>query len=1076
MSSIPKRAEFPEEASLRTLTDIFTLGSPPLAEGLRTLVVSPERFIEPGVMVRAAFSFTNVGGAPAAGVRARFVLPEGLTYLVDSAFVDNEALDSLAGVGAIVKSAGADIGDVQPGVKRRISLAYIVSPTIENDTVIELQAAIASIDVPIIGSNIVRLIVRSKPSLKNEKTCVTLTALREAAPGAEVSVGVNIHNGGESSASGVVLVMPAPIGTTYIPGSAQIDGADFDDQKRRDPFGFANPLMTARKLGPGASLAVKYLARIDAAIPDGARIIARAMVSAAEVSEFDLPAASLCVSSSALFDGDQTRLELQTLDTHGYVALATDEVRVGQQICLRLIAHNSGMSTAYGVAVHIEFPEGLMYAPGSLRLDGQPFPEPSADMLVSLGDIAAHGTSDLTISAGVTSPAPNGLDLPVVVKLRWSNGSRAFSRNLSVISEPRFSRTRTCLRRASPQILEPGETIAYEATIVNDGTTVAEEIMFVLHADDRIEDIEVHGGAEIRKPKEHRVALGCLKPQEPLSLSISGRVRYPIPDGAELRFGASVSAAQCAPFEFDGLVTYIRARPRFTQTFSSLRLISHEYLRPDRVCAVAVSVRNEGNDRAYGVRIVLRHSPELRLETVEGATRDGSQIVFGDIDAGESREAVVQLRLIYLVPRGFIIDMHGVIVGRGLPPIILDPVVIQTYAEPNFSDAGSFLSMPRDTVDAGTELRHELVMRNTGDGAAKTLVVKVMQPDAITYVPGSTMVNGRTLLDHNGASLLWSEHGLVLNDIAPGMEIRIGWLSVVNTPLPPGTVVRAAALIACDQSPAYAIACVPVVVRSAAIFSIAANELPFAVASTQTLQAVRTESLPTLGAVNTPHVPERVILPLHLVTEFSQERLDRTLRFLKSTDFSSLLTHFLVLRAFFPGVADGSPHLDSLLEETRGVLRETLDRIFTDMRRLEVRADHLEDASSRQAVLQLFVALGEELPMNIAPQRSGIVRIVSMLDPHHAQELANSLENSPLGSVVPWYALAHLLGETFDYDGFHAGHIGTYRNALITTLKGFIPVPIVKFHHALATERFPLLEEELRNVLSSFQEHAGVAG
>jgi len=1070
---------------------MFTPGSPPLAEGLRTLVVSPERFIEPGVTVRAAFSFTNVGGAPAKGVRARFVLPEGLTYLVDSAFADNEALDSLAGVGAIVKSGGADIGDVQPGAQRRISIAYIVSPTIENDTVIELQAAISSIDIPIIGSNIIRLIVRSKPNLKNEKTCVSLIALREPVPGADVTVSVNIRNVGESSASGVVLVMPTPIGTTYIPGSAQIDGVDFDDQKRREPFGYANPLTVARKLGPGASLTVQYHAGIDAAIPDGARIVARAAVSSAEISEFELPEASLCVSSSASFDGDQTRLELQTLDAHGYVALVTDEVRVGQRIGLRFIAHNSGTSTAYGVAVQFELPDGLTYAPGSLRLDGQPFPEPSDGMSVFLGDIAAHGTSDLTASAGVISPAPNGRALPVAVKLRWSNGSRAFSRNLSVISEPRFSRTRTSLRRVSPQVLEPGEPIAFEATIVNDGTTVAEEVLFELHADDRIEDIEVRDGTDMRKPKEHCVSLGSLKPQEQLRLAISGRVCYPIHDGAELRFGASVSAARCAPFELDGLVTLIRARPRFTPASSSLRLISHEPLRPDRVCAVAVSVRNEGNDRAHGVRIVLRHSPELRLETVEGATRDGSHIVFGDIDAGESREAVVQLRLIHVVPRGFIIDMHGVIVGRGLPPIVLDTVVLQTYAEPSFSDEGSFLSVPRDTVDAGAELRHALMMRNTGDGAAKTLVVKVMQPDAVTYVPGSTSINGRMLLDHHGASLLWSEHGLVLNDIAPGMEILIGWLSVVNSPLPPGTVVRAQASIAYDQMPEYAIASAPVVVRSAAIFSVAANELPFAVASTPALPIVRVQALPplknrsVLGTFYEPaslearsalQVPERVILPLHLVTEFSQERLDRTLRFLKSTDLRSLLTHFLVLRAFFPGVADGSPHLDALLEETRGVLRETLNRLFADVRRLEIDFEHLEDATSRQAVVQLFVALGEELPMSIAPQRSGSVRIMSMLDPHQAQELATSLKNSPLGSVVPWYALAHLLGETFDYDGFHAGHIGAYRDTLIKTLKGFIPVPIGKFHHALAAERFPLLEEELQNVLSSFQEHAGVAG
>ena len=158
--------------SLRTPTDIFMSASSVPAEGLRTLVVSPERYIEPGATVRATFSFTNVGGAPAKGLRIRFSLPEGLTYLVDSAHIDAEPLDSLAGVGALVKAAGVDIGDVQPGSERQISLAYVVATTIENDTVVEIQAVISSLDIPTVGSNIVRLTVRSKPRLLNGKTHV----------------------------------------------------------------------------------------------------------------------------------------------------------------------------------------------------------------------------------------------------------------------------------------------------------------------------------------------------------------------------------------------------------------------------------------------------------------------------------------------------------------------------------------------------------------------------------------------------------------------------------------------------------------------------------------------------------------------------------------------------------------------------------------------------------------------------------------------------------------------------------------------------------------------------------------
>ncbi|MDQ2991890.1 MAG: hypothetical protein M3R30_03585 [Candidatus Eremiobacteraeota bacterium] len=58
---------------MRSLTEGFAPGTPTLPEGLRTLAVSPDRELEPGMAVRAAFTFRNQGGAPATGVR-----PEGL--------------------------------------------------------------------------------------------------------------------------------------------------------------------------------------------------------------------------------------------------------------------------------------------------------------------------------------------------------------------------------------------------------------------------------------------------------------------------------------------------------------------------------------------------------------------------------------------------------------------------------------------------------------------------------------------------------------------------------------------------------------------------------------------------------------------------------------------------------------------------------------------------------------------------------------------------------------------------------------------------------------------------------------
>ncbi|HXM08235.1 MAG TPA: hypothetical protein VN936_12260, partial [Candidatus Acidoferrum sp.] len=97
---------------MRTLSEVFAPGSPTLPEGLRTLVVSPERELEPGMTVRATFTFRNQGGAPATGVRVRFTLPDGLVYLVGSGDVDGTIVDDERGASPLLSRGGAPLGDV----------------------------------------------------------------------------------------------------------------------------------------------------------------------------------------------------------------------------------------------------------------------------------------------------------------------------------------------------------------------------------------------------------------------------------------------------------------------------------------------------------------------------------------------------------------------------------------------------------------------------------------------------------------------------------------------------------------------------------------------------------------------------------------------------------------------------------------------------------------------------------------------------------------------------------------------------------------------------------------------------
>ncbi len=97
-------------------------------ETLRTLVVTPSRAVSPGETIRVEFAFSNLGGAPATGVRVRFANPSGVTYVEGSDRVDDAPLEG----GSFVAAAGADLGELAPNAQRRVACSFRVNERVED--------------------------------------------------------------------------------------------------------------------------------------------------------------------------------------------------------------------------------------------------------------------------------------------------------------------------------------------------------------------------------------------------------------------------------------------------------------------------------------------------------------------------------------------------------------------------------------------------------------------------------------------------------------------------------------------------------------------------------------------------------------------------------------------------------------------------------------------------------------------------------------------------------------------------------------------------------------------------------
>lgn len=1080
---------------MRTLSEVFAPGAPTLPEGLRTLVVSPDRELEPGMTVRAAFTFRNQGGATATGVRVRFNVPDGLVYLVGTGALDGANLDDEHGNSPLLSRSGAHIGDVAPGEERRIELAYSVAGAIENGTTIELQAAVASFEVPPVGSNVVRLIARSRPQLANALTNITIEPRTDAVPGAEAQITVRLHNAGESSARDVVVVAPIPQHTAYVPNSARVNGREIE-RDLGTPFDRTYAPIVTASLAASASATLTYRVRMLAPLDDRTIVTACATVASQETPAFELEPATLVVRAAPQFDDERTTFSVEP----------AHDVQPGQRVTLLLSAYNAGSAAAENVSAAIDLADTLLAVRGAAQIDGRALKEArKKDALTfELGRIDAGEQVALRCEAVVSAPLANDTMLPVNARLTWepaADGAECrFERSVSVRSRPALPPRRSAIRRAGAEVARPGEEVEAEIVLANDGTAPATDVVLHLRADPALDELRL-------VEKNGRVALdgdtaelGTIEPFAARRLQLRARVRTPYVDRAEIRLSASAHTRELGETPLGEAMWRIDSHPVFSPQSSLLQLDNDDVLRPNQLANVSIVLKNVGSDVAHNVRVRLYVSPEARLESVEGATREKSKLIFDEIAPGTAVEARLGLRLLRSLAKEYPVTLDAILTADAMLPVPLERLTIATTAEPDFS-IGTLRSDPVDVVEVGETIEWTLHVRNGGDGPARRVQIFCAQPESLIYVPNSTTVNDVPIRDVGAASALGGDRGIVLNDVDPGVEATIRFRDVVHNGLPAGETIVREAHVRYDGDRDDEVLSPELKVRAAPVFANAIPGLPFGLdgmigpsfgGTQRALTEERYIELPPATPVNGERARNGVTegwlasaerpalvsnngaaidgtlaadVQLGVAAIFTMERHARVLRFLDESRFAGLVTHLFALRAIFPD-AIGDAHLGALAS-MRETLREELDRLFIKLRlpNYVIAARDIETPSSRSTLERLA---HEVQTLHGAPGEMPIAALIlqGSVDRAGIAELNERLAQSELASALPWAIMARLLP-----DG--TPQLAHYRAMLIERLDGFVDADAPEFLDALQRRRDVALDAALDVLRTSLHANAG---
>ncbi len=1083
------------------LAGVFAPGSLPLVETLRTLVVTPARSVYPGEIIRVEFAFSNLGGAPATGVRVRFANPSGVTYVEGSDSVDGGAVEN----GSFVSAAGADLGELPPNAQRAVACSFRVNDRVEDGTELVFQAALVTDQTPVVASNVERLLVRSQPQLQNPQTDITIAAPEALKPGDVIAVRVTIANTGSASARDVLAYVPVPFHTRYVPRTARVAGRALLDAGE-EPFDYSSDQVIAGSLAPGASVDIEYQAIVETPLADGTKIETTATISSRETAEFALDAQPAIVRSLPDFSNDET----------SFTVFCDEFVSPGTRVPMTVRALNSGTGEAQGLSIGLDLPPGLAYTPGSAHIDGQPVgDEAFAAQTFSLGTLAAGRVVDVGISGIVV--IHDGDDLPIRVTLRWKDPSsgapveRIFTRRLRVRVSARFTRGRNYLE-VDRTIVQSRQDVTFTAHVFNDGTAPENDVRLRVIPGAFLEDVRIAETPDDPVRYEEPFSLGIVQPHTERSFTIRARVASPVPDRTQLSL-ASVLEYAGGTFDLGAANVIARSRPHVAAEGCTWLREQNTPLRPGQSHDVVIRFTNDGADVLRGAQLELQLPAELAIERTQNARRDGSVLHFGAVPAETTFEARVSLRLLRAPRRANSLTIEGTLTGRGISPVQFEPLSIATQADPDFTRDAILLSNPAEHIKAGERVAYEVRLRNSGDGTAERLLIRAVPPNLGVYIPGSTQLNGIAISDDLGSSQLWSQRGLMLTDVNPEVELRVRWEMQVVSPVAAGTAIDTRVVLEWDGNRTLALAAPTLHVLSSPSLEAGAAGTPISFAQmfpqlkTPDAEAIVPPEPAEAAAPLTPEprepvrelaraaVPAAVVAPVEeqeeppqptvspaLYLDLDHEQLAQTLRALEKSDAGGLVPHIFAVRALFPrSLAGADTRAAQTIENASIAIRAPLDRLFVRLRvpRLTITAKDLEDRDSRFALRDLVStvlhASAEELPD--LPQ--GAVRLSGNVDTAGLRPRADELESAPLGSVVPWIVHAQMLGMRIEYNGgagsSRSDVLGLYRNELLKVFGVLETLPMTEFHRVLSTSVNRTLDDALGAVLDALRAAMPVA-
>jgi uncharacterized repeat protein (TIGR01451 family) len=775
--------------------------------------------VQPGDTLRYTITVINQGTETATNVIVTDQVPPELTNV--------SPLDGGTLSGSTITWNVASLAPGQQAVVR--FEADVVTPLV-NGTQISNQAFVSATQVPVpVPSDDPDTTTADDPTVVTVTSAADLSTTQKTVvdvnggvpqPGDPLSYTITVINTGDSPARGTVVT---DVVSTDLENVVPLDGGVWNAATRTITWPAADVV-------PGTNLVLRFSADLVFPMADGTVVCNQGSVTSQDVTGAVLtddpataPAADpTCVTVES--EPDLAPTEKTVTDLNG------GDVVPGDILRYTITVDNQGTQNATNVVVTDVVSSDLTNV---TPMDGGVFNAATSTITWNVGQAPAKGQVTLRFDAQVVLPLDDGTQISnqgsvtaaeITTPVLTDDPATPATDDptvVTVVSSPVFSTSQKTVTDVNGGLVEPGDTLAYTLTIVNTGTSLADNVTVADVLDQNITFVSAGQGGTYNAATGTITWNGATTPAlvqlgvgaaSAVTLTFQATVVSPIVNGTQIcNQGLVQSAEVTTPQQTDNPQTPPAGDPTCVTVFSAPDLsgttktvtdANGAPVRPGDTLTWTITLTNTGNAPAENVVVTDPVDPSLQnvIPGQGGVFNAVTRIItwsqtttpqLASLAAGASLTLSFTATVAKPLDNDTTIQNQATVTGKDFPapvptddpstPAIDDPTVVTVVSAPDLSTSEkTVLDQNGGDVEPGDTLTWTLTLKNTGDALAKNVVVTdVVDVNLVNVAPldgGSYNLTTRTIT--------WN---VPVVGLTPSGDVQVRFTAQVVTPLKNGT-------------------------------------------------------------------------------------------------------------------------------------------------------------------------------------------------------------------------------------------------------------------------------------------------